>query len=64
MKSWEYKIINLYAKGVTNLVLSKEDEEKLNVLGYEGWELVSATPTVNGRNICCIFKRELNKSSK
>ncbi|QEK12387.1 DUF4177 domain-containing protein [Crassaminicella thermophila] len=58
MKKWEYKIINLRAKGVTNLVLSKEDEEELNKLGDEGWELVSSVPTVNGRTICCMLKRE------
>lgn len=61
MKKWEYKIINLNAKGVTNLVLSKEDENKLNELGNIGWELITATPTVNGRNICCIFKKEVLK---
>ena len=58
MKQWEYKIINLRAKGVTNLVLSKEDEDELNILGDQGWELVSSVPTVNGRNICCMLKRE------
>lgn len=60
MKKWEYKILNLRAKGVTNLVLSKEDEQELNKLGDEGWELVSTAPTVNGRTICCIMKRENN----
>lgn len=58
MKKWEYKILNLRAKGVTNLVLSKEDEQELNKQGDEGWELVSSAPTVNGRTICCIMKRE------
>lgn len=59
MRTWEYKIINLRAKGVTNLVLSKEDEDELNKLGKEGWELVSTAPTVNGRTICCMLKREI-----
>lgn len=58
MKKWEYKVINLKAKGVTNLVLSKEDEDVLNKLGEQGWELVSSAPTVNGRTICCMLKRE------
>ncbi len=58
MKTWKYKIINLRAKGVTNLVLSREDEDELNKLGEEGWELVSTAPTVNGRTICCILKKE------
>lgn len=58
MKKWEYKILNLKTKGVTNLVLSKEDEEELNKLGDEGWEVVASAPTVNGRTICCILKRE------
>lgn len=58
MKKWEYKIVNLSAKGITNLVLSKEDEITLNKWGEEGWELVSTAPTVNGRTICCILKRE------
>ncbi|WP_141228357.1 DUF4177 domain-containing protein [Anaeromicrobium sediminis] len=58
MKKWEYKIINLKTKGVTNLVLSKDDEDKLNVLGEDGWQLVSAVPTVNGRTICCMLMKE------
>jgi len=60
---WEYKILNLKAKGVTNLVLSKEDEDELNRWGEEDWELASGVPTVNGRTICCILKRERNKSN-
>jgi len=58
MQQWEYKILNFKAKGVTNLVLSKEDEDELNRLGKEGWELAAGVPTVNGRTICCILKRE------
>ncbi|MDK2918271.1 MAG: hypothetical protein PWQ37_1004 [Candidatus Petromonas sp.] len=59
MKKWEYKILNFKTKGVSNLVLSREDENKLNELGQEGWELTSSVPTVNGRNICCILKRQI-----
>lgn len=58
MKKWEYRILNFKAKGVTNLVLSKEDEDELNKFGEEGWELATSAPTVNGRTICCILKRE------
>lgn len=58
MTKWEYKILNLKAKGVSTLVLSKADEDKLNLLGEEGWQLKSTAPTVNGRNICCILMRE------
>lgn len=59
MDKWEYKILNFKTKGVSNLVLSKEDENKLNELGKDGWELTNSIPTVNGRNICCILKRQL-----
>jgi hypothetical protein len=36
MAIWEYKVVNMS--------LAREDnEEELNVLGQEGWELVSVT---------------------
>ncbi|MFZ5966487.1 MAG: DUF4177 domain-containing protein [Bacillota bacterium] len=58
MAKWEYKIINFKTKGATNLVLSREDEDELNKLGDLGWELVTSAPTVNGRTICCILKKQ------
>jgi len=36
MQKWEYKI-------VTSSVRSSGDEQELNRLGEEGWELVAAT---------------------
>ena len=58
MTKWEYKIINIRSE---NYRLDPEAAPKLNVLGEEGWELVSIT-SVNFKsgatdNIAMVFKR-------
>jgi Domain of unknown function (DUF4177) len=57
---WEYKIINIRSE---NYRLDPEAAVKLNVLGLEGWELVSIS-SVNFKsgatdNIAMVFKRPL-----
>lgn len=71
---WEYKIINLSSVGskfnATGNKLNPDDEKKLNALGAEGWELVSASPIdsfaarLGGSStatewVSCIFKRKI-----
>jgi len=56
---WEYKVEHIKTAGTTNLVMSKNDQDLMNKLGGEGWELVEAVPTVNGRTIIMFFKRAL-----
>ncbi len=56
---WEYKVEHIKTAGATNLVMSKKDQDSINSLGSEGWELVEAVPTVNGRTIIMFFKRPL-----
>lgn len=58
MKKFEYKIENFKTHGMVNIILTKKDEEKMNLLGEEGWELVDINETKNGRNVMAIFKRE------
>jgi len=55
---WEYKIINVRSE---NYRLNPNAAKDLNVLGAEGWELVSIT-SVNFKtgatdNIALVFKR-------
>ncbi|WP_352420064.1 DUF4177 domain-containing protein [Proteiniborus sp.] len=59
MRKYEYKIENIKAYGVTSLVLTKEHEKKFNVLGADGWELVSLKSLNNPRNLIAVFKREI-----
>ncbi len=56
---WEYRIEHIKTAGATNLVMSKKDQDLVNSLGREGWEMVEAVPTVNGRTIILFFKRQL-----
>lgn len=60
MKKFEYKVVNFRTHGMVNLILTKEDEDKMNELGNMGWELVTLNVAKNTRNIMAIFKRELN----
>ena len=71
---WEYKILNLKTHGsglnATGNKIDPKDEVKLNELGLEGWELVSAV-TMNSlaprlgasstatERVSCVFKRKL-----
>ena len=59
MARWEYKIINVRSE---NYRLDPAAARELNVLGEEGWELISIT-SVNFKtgatdNIAMVFKRE------
>ena len=58
MTKWEYKVINIRSE---NYRLDPNCVRELNVLGDEGWELVSIT-SVNFKtgatdNIAMVFKR-------
>lgn len=58
MMRWEYKIINVRSE---NYRLDPNAAKDLNILGVEGWELVSIT-SVNFKtgatdNIALVFKR-------
>lgn len=71
---WEYKILNLKTIGsglnASGNKIKPEDENELNKLGLEGWELVSAV-TMNSlavrfgtmatatEFVSCVFKRKL-----
>lgn len=61
MTKWEYRVISFETFGLLGgLVETKEIEEKLNELGKEGWELISAYATVGGsssRRVVYNFKR-------
>jgi len=58
MTKWEYHIINIRSEGYR---LDPNSVEELNVLGNEGWELISIS-SVNFKsgatdNIAMVFKR-------
>ena len=58
---WEYKIINIRSE---NYRLDPAYEDRLNVLGEEGWELVAIT-AINFKtgatdHIGMVFKRQLS----
>ena len=66
MENFEYKVVVYDTKGLFGgCVESNQLESKLNLLGSEGWELVSCTSTTqsygSSRSVVCIFKR--NKHS-
>ena len=50
MPGYEYINVTVDPKAV------KENEEQLNVYGFEGWELVSTYPS--GHTVVFVFKRE------
>lgn len=59
---WEYKTIKIAAHGVFGgKVKEAELDARLNELGRQGWELVSAfsSNTMNGvtRDVVAVFKR-------
>ncbi len=52
MKKWEYKTLKVIIKGIMGGVFdTQEFNDKLNSLGQEGWELVSAFVTTKGEGI-------------
>jgi hypothetical protein len=60
--NWEYKTVQLKAKGVMGGLIDQEEfEASLNELGARGWELVNVFDTNYGygttRLIVAVFKR-------
>lgn len=61
MKKWEYSILEIV------MDLDDDDENEINNLGREGWEIVSVTPIASGSaegvsytsSVIFTFKREL-----
>ncbi len=63
MEKFEYKVVAYDTKGFWGgSVDQKQLENQLNLLGNDGWELVSSTSTNqsygSSKSIVCIFKRE------
>ena len=63
MEKFEYKVIVYDTKGIWGgIVESNQLENQLNLLGYDGWEMVSCTSTNqsdgSSKSIVCIFKRK------
>ena len=65
MDIFEYKVASYDTKGLFGgTVETNQLENQLNLLGGEGWELVSCTYTNQAyglsKSIVCIFKRKKN----
>ena len=65
MENFEYKVVIYDTKGFFGGNVEQDQlENQLNLLGYEGWELVSCTSTNqsygSSKSIVCIFKRKRN----
>jgi hypothetical protein len=65
MDNFEYKVVVYDTKGFWGgSVESNQLESKLNLLGCDGWELVSCTSTNqsygSSKTILCIFNRNNN----
>ncbi|MGX8698441.1 MAG: DUF4177 domain-containing protein [bacterium] len=63
MEKFEYKVITYDTKGFWGgMVEPSEFEKQLNLLGNDGWEMVSCTSTNqsygSSKSIVCIFKRK------
>ncbi len=63
MEHFEYKVVVYDTKGMLGgIVESNQLEDQLNLLGKDGWELVSCTSTSqsygSSRSVICIFKRK------
>ena len=66
MNKYEYKVVVYDTKGVFGgKVDSKQLEAQLNMLGYEGWEMVSCTSSNqsygSSKSIVFIFKRMMDQ---
>ena len=63
MEKYEYKVVAYDTKGFFggNVEIS-QIEKQLNLLGNDGWEMVSSTTTSQSygasKSIVCIFKRK------
>jgi hypothetical protein len=64
MKKFEYKILEIPAKGFWGIRVNFEEiEQKLNELGKAGWEAITHSADMNAsskRTIIIILKREIN----
>ena len=63
MEKFEYKVVNYDTKGFWGgCIDTNQLESQLNLLGCEGWELVSSTTTTqsygSSKGVVCIFKRK------
>ncbi|WP_267639983.1 DUF4177 domain-containing protein [Haloarchaeobius amylolyticus] len=55
-QQWEYKVVELSSSFFGHE--TKVDEESLNELGAEGWELVETLSEGGGNTQALVFKRE------
>lgn len=65
MNQFEYKVLDVPAKGFFGGKINYQElADKLNLLGKEGWELVSSTDTNMyegaSRGLILILKRPIN----
>ena len=65
MEKYEYKVVLYDTKGfLGGKVEANQIANQLNILGNDGWELVSCTSTTqeygSTKSIVCIFKRMKN----
>lgn len=65
MENFEYKVVVYDTKGFWGgSIESNQLENQLNLLGSDGWELVSCTSTSqaygSSKSVVCIFKRKKN----
>jgi hypothetical protein len=63
MEKFEYKVVTYDTKGFWGgKVEISQIEDQLNLIGNDGWEMVSCTSTNqsygSSRSIVCIFKRK------
>ncbi|MCR4888400.1 MAG: DUF4177 domain-containing protein [Ruminococcus sp.] len=66
MDNFEYKVAIYDTKGILGgTVEANQLEKQLNLLGSDGWELVSCTSTSqsygSSKSVVCIFKRKKNQ---
>lgn len=64
MEYWEYRSIKVETKGMLGGILNTDDfDDELNVLGRNGWELVSCFDTNQSygqsREVIAVFKRKV-----
>ena len=63
MEKYEYKVVTFDTKGFWGgIVETMQIEDQFNLLGDDGWEMVSCTSTNQSygasKSIVCIFKRK------
>ena len=65
MDNYEYKVVVYDTKGLWGgSVEANQPENQLNLLGRDGWEMVSCSSTSqsygSSKSLICIFKRKKN----